>query len=530
MDQVRIRRAILSVSDKSGLIDLARGLVRHHIEILSTGGTYRTLIKAGIPVVEVSRYTGLAEMLDGRVKTLHPKIHGGILFRRDVPEHAETMEKHGIVPIDLVVVNLYPFERTVANPDVSLEDAIEQIDIGGPSMVRSAAKNHSHVAIVTDPSQYAEVLASLEAGAGSLPTPLLQRLAVSAFERTAAYDRSIRDYLASKLGSDSGEDPDLPPRLSLDYQRAHVLRYGENPHQKAAFYIDPTYTPATVGRARQIHGKELSYNNLLDLDSALAIVREFSRPAAVVIKHNNPCGAAVADRLVDAFSKAYAGDPLSAFGSVIGLNQSVDEETAMALTEPDRFVEAVIAPAFTARAVEILTTRPSWKASVRLLEVGDVRAAEAVRRRRMIQRPMEGGLLCQSPDVSDSEERRLVTTTGLDEEARRDLEFAWVLVKHVRSNAIVLAKDESLVGVGAGQMSRVDAVQIAVAKAGDRSKGSVLASDAFFPFRDNVDAAAGAGVRAIIQPGGSKRDQESIAACNEHSMAMLFTGRRHFKH
>lgn len=533
MDRAPMRRALVSVSDKSGLVEFARALARCGVEILSTGGTHRALADAGIPVVEISAYTGFPEMLDGRVKTLHPKVHGGILQRRDVPEHVRAASEHGIPPIDMVVVNLYPFEETVARPGVDLEEAIEQIDIGGPSMIRSAAKNHSHVAAVTDPRQYARVAAELESGGGTLSAALLRELALAAFERTASYDRAIADYLARRLGASSRtDDPDLPERLSLEYDRAAVLRYGENPHQKGAFYVARGGPASGLASARQIHGKDLSYNNLLDLDSALAIVREFNRPGAVVIKHNNPCGAAVADRLADAFAKAYAGDPLSAFGSVLGFNRPVDEATALALSAPDRFVEAIVAPSFEPAAKEALTTRPAWKANVRLLEVGDLEAQEEVRRRGMVMRHIEGGLLRQSADLGENGwgERRVVTRRAPTEKELRDLEFAWILVKHVRSNAIVLVENEATVGVGAGQMSRVDAVAIAAKKAGERAQGAVLASDAFFPFRDNVDLAAAAGVSAVVQPGGSKRDQDSIQACDEHGIAMLFTGKRHFKH
>jgi phosphoribosylaminoimidazolecarboxamide formyltransferase/IMP cyclohydrolase len=529
MERITIRRALISVSDKTGIVDFARKLAGHGVELLSTGGTYRAIHDANLPVTEVADYTQFPEMMDGRVKTLHPKVHGGLLYRRDLPAHESAAREHGIKPIDMVVVNLYPFEATVAQPGATRAEAIENIDIGGPSMIRSAAKNHAAVAVVTDPAQYAEVASELEAHAGSLPASLLERLAVAAFARTADYDRAIHRYLS---GSGADEDPDFPAKISLHFDRAEVLRYGENPHQKGAFYVDATYRPASLARARQRHGKELSYNNLLDLDSALAIVREFRRPAVSIIKHNNPCGAAVADRLVDAYSRAHAGDPQSAFGGIVGVNIAVDEETAIALTEPDLFFEAVIAPAFSEEAVRILTTRPSWKNSVRLLEVGDVHAFDEDRQRGMLSRPIEGGLLRQSADLGASgwEDRQVVTRRAPTESELRDLSFAWTMVKHVRSNAIVIAKNESLIGVGAGQMSRVDAVQIACKKAGDRVQDSTLASDAFFPFRDNVDTAASSGVTAIVQPGGSKRDQESIDACDEFGIAMLLTGRRHFKH
>lgn len=527
----KIRQALLSVSDKSGLVELAKVLARHQVKLLSTGGTYRALTEAGLPVTEISAYTGFPEMLDGRVKTLHPKVHGGLLHRRDLPEHVQTIAEHGIEPIDLVVVNLYPFEATIAKGNVTRDEAIEQIDIGGPSMIRSAAKNHSHVAVLTDPSQYADFARALDEGAGTVPQSLLRRLAVAAFERTGRYDQAIYEYL-SQAESGSSSDTDLPDRIHVSYQRKAVLRYGENPHQKAAFYLDPTYPAPCVGKAVVRHGKELSYNNLLDLDSALAIVRELTEPGCAVIKHNNPCGAAVATTLAKAFANAYASDPLSAFGSVLGLNRPVDKETALVISEPGRFVEAIIAPAFDAEAFEILTTRPSWKASVRLLEVGDLGSGEAARQRLMVNRPLEGGLLRQAPDLGADgfADRKVVTKRAPTAAELADLAFAWTMVKHVRSNAIVVAKGGATLGVGAGQMSRVDSVNISIEKAGERAQGAVLASDAFFPFRDNIDAAAKAGIAAIVQPGGSKRDQESIDACDEHGIAMIFTGMRHFKH
>ncbi|WP_419193021.1 bifunctional phosphoribosylaminoimidazolecarboxamide formyltransferase/IMP cyclohydrolase [Kolteria novifilia] len=524
-----MRRALLSVSDKSGLVELAQGLRRHQVELLSTGGTYRTLSEAGIEVKEISEHTGFPEILDGRVKTLHPKVHGGLLFRRESSAHVDAAREHDIDPIDLVVVNLYPFEQTVARKGVSFEAAIEQIDIGGPSMIRSAAKNHAHVAVLTDPSQYAEFLEELDRHGGKVPDKLLARLAHAAFLRTSRYDHAIEQYLAGHAGE---AQEDLPLTMSMTYGQSATLRYGENPHQRAALYIDPDCLYATAVGAEQIHGKELSYNNLLDLDSALSIVREFRDPAAVVIKHNNPCGAAIADSLANAFAKAYEGDPVSAFGSIIGLNRPVDQATAEAMTEPDRFVEAIIAPSFEADAVDVLTTRPTWKKSVRLLQAGDLTANEDQRQKSMRLRPLEGGMLRQSADVGPSgfEQRKLVTETAPSDDQLKDLEFAWTMVKHVRSNAIVLVKDQALVGVGAGQMSRVDSVRIAIEKAGNRAVGSSLGSDAFFPFRDNIDLAAKAGIAAIVQPGGSKRDLDSIQACDEHGIAMLMTGVRHFLH
>jgi phosphoribosylaminoimidazolecarboxamide formyltransferase/IMP cyclohydrolase len=535
MGLVAIRRALLSVSDKTGLVDLGLGLARYRVELLASGGTFLTLRNAGVAVAEISDYTGFPELLDGRVKTLHPKVHAGILCRRDNPAHVDALSAHGVVPIDLVVVNLYPFEQTVARGDVSDADAVEEIDIGGPALLRAAAKNHAHVAVLSDPAQYADFLAVLEKHGGNVTAEVRRRLAAAAFGRTAQYDRAIYDFFRREsrvAGDEADRDPDFPDEVSLTYRLTTPLRYGENPHQKAALYVDTGWTSASVVTAKQRHGKQLSYNNLLDLDSALAIVREFSRPAVVVIKHNNPCGAATADRLADAFLHAWAGDPVSAFGSVLGLNRPLDRDTALGLCEPGRFVEAIIAPAFDDDAFEILTTRPSWKANVRLLDVGDLTVGAEQRRRMMQMRPLEGGCLRQSPDADGCglDDANVVTATKPTGEQLRDLSFAWVISKHVKSNAIVLAKNEAVIGVGAGQMSRIDATRIAIEKAGARVQDSALASDAFFPFRDNVDLAARAGVKAIVQPGGSKRDNESIDACNEHRIAMLFTGRRHFKH
>lgn len=554
MSQVKIRRALLSVSDKRGLADLARRLSALKIELVSTGGTHRALVAEGLKVTEVSALTGSPEILDGRVKTLHPNVHGGILFRRDLKDHVATVEERKIAPIDMVVVNLYPFEETVARPGIALEDAIEQIDIGGPSMIRSAAKNASHVAVVTDPDQYAEVLAALEEGKGSLGSDLLRRLGVSAFARTADYDRAIHAYLSQRTAGpekvvpqEKQENDSAPQTLSVSYPLHMTLRYGENPHQKAAFYRDPEYQGPSIAGARQIHGKELSYNNILDADAALAAVLAFEKPSVVVVKHNNPCGAASSDQLVDAFSSAWEGDPQSAFGSVIALNREIDEKTAELMSEPGRFVEAIIAPSFCKQAVEILTTRPSWKKNVRLLEVGalqadtgstsESRSGPRSSSNSTLQQPFDfrsvaGGALWQSADrgLGGFDDWRVVTKRAPTEQELRDLSFSWSIVTFVKSNAIVVARDESTVGIGAGQMSRVDAVEIACRKAGDRAQKAVLASDAFFPFDDNVKAAAKAGITAIIQPGGSLRDQDSIDACDEHNIAMLFTGKRHFRH
>lgn len=533
-----IHRALISVSDKTGLLDLARGLAEFHVELISTGGTRKTLTDAGLSVRDVADVTGFPEMLDGRVKTLHPRIHGGILALRDNPGHLQTLHEHGILPIDLVVCNLYPFEAAASRPGATHEEIIENIDIGGPSMVRSAAKNYGDVAIVTNADQYTPILDEMRQHNGALSLETRERLAAAAFARTAAYDRAISAYFAGRMRSHAergNEEESFPASLDLRLERRQSLRYGENPHQRAAFYVEPNAPAATVARAEVLHGKELSYNNLLDLDSALNLVREFAEPAAVVIKHNNPCGAAIASTLAEAFRKAYEGDPLSAFGGILGFNREIDEATAQEISEPNRFVECIIAPGFSDAAFTILTTRPTWKKSVRLLKTGPlgnggpgVSPLVSGRDYRRIQ----GGLLVQDRDwgSNDFGQLKVVAKRVPSEEEMRDLRFTWLVCKHVKSNAIVLGKDGMVVGVGAGQMSRVDSVHLAVRKAAQRSKGAVLASDAFFPFRDNVDEAARAGVTAIIQPGGSVRDTDSIQACDEFGLAMVFTGIRHFRH
>ena len=518
------RRALISVSDKQGLLEFARGLVALDFEIVSTGGTRRFLLESGLPVTDISEYTGFPEMLDGRVKTLHPKVHGGLLGRPHLPADAQAMQAHGILPFALVAVNLYPFEATVARPDCPFHDAIENIDIGGPSMIRSAAKNHELVAIVTSPAQYAPVLEAFRAG--ELPLTLRRQLAAAAYETTARYDRAIANWFQGTLHPDEA----FPRTFSPVFERVgEQLRYGENPQQAAAFYTEVRPAAGTLATTRQLHGKELSYNNLLDLDAALQLVREFDQPAAVVLKHNNPCGAAVATTLATAFDRAYAGDPVSAFGSILGFNRPVDLETALLLCVPDRFVEAIVAPAYTPEALEALTTRPKWKANVRLMECPGLLHD---RPRAWDYRRVSGGLLVQqADDVPDPEaEWKVVTERAPTDAERHDLRFAWRVCKHVKSNAIVFAREGMVTGVGAGQMSRVDSVQIASRKSEGRCVGGVVASDAFFPFRDGLVDAVRAGVRAAIQPGGSKNDPDVIAACNELGVAMIFTGRRHFKH
>ncbi|GAB4128151.1 MAG: bifunctional phosphoribosylaminoimidazolecarboxamide formyltransferase/IMP cyclohydrolase [Thermogutta sp.] len=524
MPNPKIRRALVSVSNKLGLAPFARGLADAGVEVFSTGGTRAFLEQEGIPVRDVAGYTGFPEMMDGRIKTLHPKVFGGILCRHDHAEDMQAIETHGILSFELVVVNLYPFQATVARPDCTESEAIEKIDIGGPSLVRAAAKNHAFVTIATDPGQYAEILAQVQ-DQGSTTLEFRRRLAAAAFAHTAEYDRAIAAWFAQKTRE---ADEELPARIDLTAERLAALRYGENPHQKAGVYVFPGYSGPSVVTAHQLHGKELSYNNLLDLDSALEIARFFASPAAVVIKHNNPCGAAAAGTLAEAAKKALAGDPVSAYGSILGFNRPVDVDTAEVLCGEGLFIEAVVAPAYDAAAIAILTERPKWRKNVRLLEVGNIEG----RHEEWTYRVLSGGLLLQQSDTrpDDEGEWRVVTQSAPTNDLMDDLRFAWSMVRFVKSNAIVLAKNGMLVGVGAGQMSRVDSTEIAIQKAADRAEGSVLASDAFFPFPDSVERAADAGIRAIIQPGGSIRDQDVIDACNRRGVPMIFTGRRHFKH
>ncbi len=521
------RRALVSVSDKTGLVPFVNGLVELGFEIVSTGGTRRTLQEQGVQVIDISEYTGFPEIMNGRVKTLHPKVHGAILGRPDLTEDQSAMQEHGILPFELVVCNLYPFEETIAREGVTIPEAIEQIDIGGPSMIRSSAKNHAYVAVVTRPDQFDPVLDALKAG--PLAEETRRELAAAAFEMTARYDRAIANYMASVTATRNDADSAFPATLTLNYQRRTQLRYGENPHQQAAFYVEPSSEVATLAAAEQLHGKELSYNNLLDLDAALELVREFTAPAAVVLKHNNPCGAAIGETPAEAFEAAYAGDPVSAFGSIIGFNRPVDLATAELMCDPGKFVEAIIAPAYDDDAFEALTTRPKWKANVRLMRCP---ALADTRAETLAIRTVGGGVLVQSRDDQPEAvaEWKVVTDRTPSDEERTTLEFAWKVCKHVKSNAIVFAKNGAVVGVGAGQMSRLDSAFIAAHKSDGRAAGGVVASDAFFPFRDGVDEAAKAGITAVIQPGGSRRDDEVIAACNEHGMAMILTGRRHFRH
>ncbi|MEA2451340.1 MAG: phosphoribosylaminoimidazolecarboxamide formyltransferase / cyclohydrolase [Actinomycetota bacterium] len=503
------KRALLSVSDKSGIVDLARGLVDLGFEIVSSGGTSSALAEAGVPVMKVSDVTGAPEILGGRVKTLHPKIHGGILADRRKEEHVRELAEQQITAIDLVVCNLYPFERTVAHPSVDEDDAVEQIDIGGPAMVRAAAKNFHSVAVVVNPHSYDMVLDELQQN-GEISVELRRQLALEAFRHTASYDSAIANYIA-------GQDVS-PDNLVLSSDKVMDLRYGENPHQDAAFYR-AAGVASGIAAAKQLHGKELSYNNILDTDAAWGLVQELDGIAAVIIKHSNPCGAALGTSLHDAYTKALDCDRTSAFGGIVALNQPCDTDTAKAISEI--FTEVIIAPAFDEAALEILT----GKKNVRILQGSD-------RKSRSINiRSVAGGLLVQSSDPPDElENLKVVTKAEPTEEQMRDMRFAWVVAKHVKSNAIVLVKDEIAVGVGAGQMNRKESTELAARRAGDRAVGTVCASDAFFPFRDGLDAAVAAGAVAVIQPGGSVRDDEVIAAADEHGIPMLFTGRRHFRH
>jgi phosphoribosylaminoimidazolecarboxamide formyltransferase/IMP cyclohydrolase len=528
---VPIRRALLSVSDKRGLPELARSLTSAGVELLASGGTRTALAALGLEVTEVADYTGQPEVLGGRVKTLHPKIHAGILARRDLSEDLTTLQAQGFPLIDLVVVNLYPFEATIARPDATLEDAIENIDIGGPTLIRAAAKNHEHVAVLTDPDQYETLTSSLRERGGTTPEER-RRLALAAFQRTAAYDRAVSAYLAPRFLDDTPIPGPFPDDLRLHFTLRSRLRYGENPHQWAAFYVEPTTGGPNLATATVRHGKELSYNNLLDLDSALRLIRQFAEPAACILKHNNPCGAATAEDAAAAFERAYEGDPVSAFGGIVALNRPVDRATAERMCVPGRFLEAILAPGFDEEALEWLTTKPTWRNSVRLIDLAASIGPDDPAAPGFDVRRIEGGLLVQDWDrlEADPAAGGVPTRRAPTEAERRDLAFAWRVCAAVKSNAIVLAKEGQVVGVGAGQMSRLDSVKIAVEKAGPRAKGSVLASDAFFPFRDGPDAAAAAGVTAIIQPGGSRRDDETIKACDEHDVAMILTGRRHFRH
>ena len=519
---VPVRRALLSVSDKTGLVELAQALARRSVEILSTGGTARLLATHGIAVTQVSSYTGFPEIMDGRVKTLHPKIHGGLLGRRGVDERV--MAEHGIAPIDLLVVNLYPFSQSIARADCSLAEAIENIDIGGPAMVRAAAKNHAAVAVAVDPADYPLILAELTKEDGATTLATRAHLAAKAFAHTAHYDTLVAHYL---LARHPGTADEFPALLPLVFERVQSLRYGENPHQRAAFYRDPASSGATIANARVLQGKELSFNNIADADAAIECVRQFAESSCVIVKHANPCGAASAATLLGAYEHAYRTDPTSAYGGIIALNRELDAATAAAILAR-QFVEVLAAPGIAPAARALLAAKPN----IRVLELGDLRARPDGARE---YKSVSGGLLAQTPDrgTLSLQDLKIVTRRRPDAEELDDLLFAWRVCKFVKSNAIVFARARATIGVGAGQMSRVHATRIAAIKASEQHldmAGAVLASDAFLPFRDALDSAAEYGIRAVIQPGGSVRDADVIAAADEQGIAMVFTGMRHFRH
>ncbi|EGR3111571.1 bifunctional phosphoribosylaminoimidazolecarboxamide formyltransferase/inosine monophosphate cyclohydrolase [Vibrio parahaemolyticus] len=524
-----IRRALISVSDKTGIVEFAQALVERGVDILSTGGTARLLAEQGIAVTEVSDYTGFPEMMDGRVKTLHPKVHGGVLGRRGQDD--DVMAKHGINPIDMVVVNLYPFAETVAKDGCTLADAVENIDIGGPTMVRSAAKNHKDVTIVVNASDYDRVIAEMDANDKSLTLETRFDLAIAAFEHTAAYDGMIANYFGTMVPSygenkEGDEESKFPRTFNQQFEKKQDMRYGENSHQAAAFYVEANPQEASVSTAHQIQGKALSYNNIADTDAALECVKEFNEPACVIVKHANPCGVALGKDILEAYNRAYQTDPTSAFGGIIAFNQELDAETASAIVER-QFVEVIIAPSVSAEAIEVVAA----KKNVRLLECGKW----STKTTGFDVKRVNGGLLVQDRDqgMVSLDDLKVVSKRQPTEEELKDALFCWKVAKYVKSNAIVYAKGDMTIGVGAGQMSRVYSAKIAGIKAADEGlevAGSVMASDAFFPFRDGIDAAAEAGIKCVIQPGGSMRDDEVIAAADEHGMAMIFTGMRHFRH
>ena len=524
-DPVPVKTALISVSDKTNVVAFAQGLSAAGVQLLSTGGTFRLLREAGIAVTEVSEYTGFPEMMDGRVKTLHPKIHGGILGRRGQDE--AIMAEHGIRGIDMVVVNLYPFEQTVARPDCSLAEAIENIDIGGPTMVRAAAKNHASVAVVVNAERYDDILREMQANDGALTPATRFDLAVAAFEHTAAYDGAIANYLGRKLPGPGSEADAFPRTWNLQFHKAQVMRYGENPHQRSAFYVEAKAEEASIATASQLQGKALSYNNIADTDAALECVKQFEAPACVIVKHANPCGVAVAPTIMDAYERAFATDPESAFGGIIAFNRELDDQTTRAIVDR-QFVEVIIAPSVSEKAVAIAAE----KKNVRLLACGRWRQQAGP---GWDYKRVNGGLLVQDRDqaITTRQALKVVTRRAPSDEEINDLLFAWQVAKFVKSNAIVYARDLRTIGIGAGQMSRVNSARIAAIKAehaGLQVAGSVMASDAFFPFRDGLDNAGERGIRAVIQPGGSIRDEEVIEAANAHDIAMVFTGIRHFRH
>ena len=516
---IRIRRALLSVSDKRGLVELAGGLVRHRVQLISTGGTFAALQEAGLPVTYISEVTGFPEILDGRVKTLHPAIHGGILARRDEPKHLAQLAEAGIAPIDLVVVNLYPFAATVAKPGVTMAEAIENIDIGGPSMIRSAAKNHADVVVLVDPEIYPTLLVEMDAHDGQVSREFARDRATEAFAHTAAYDTAIHHYLAGAQGDR------FPAALDLRFEKVQDLRYGENPHQQAAFYREPGFRGFGLPGAEQLQGKELSFNNIGDANAAMELAASFAPPALVAVKHANPCGVGIGEDLSAAFDRAYASDPVSIFGGIIAANRELDGATAAKLAE--LFLEVIIAPSYSPEARVVLEV----KKNLRLLRLDFPTPGEQLPAGPELRR-VAGGLLIQDLDRADYRPADLVVKTKQAPSPAElaDLALAWKVVKYVKSNAIVLWRDGGTVGVGAGQMNRVGAARIAIAQAGERARGSVLASDAFFPMPDTVEEAAKAGVTAIIQPGGSIKDAESVAAADRAGLAMVFTGIRHFRH
>jgi phosphoribosylaminoimidazolecarboxamide formyltransferase/IMP cyclohydrolase len=521
-EPVKITRALLSVSDKQGIAEFARALAGLDVELLSTGGTYKLLKDAGIAVTEISEFTGFPEMMDGRVKTLHPKVHGGILARRGIDD--AVMQAHDIPPIDMVVVNLYPFTATIAREDCTLPLAIENIDIGGPTMLRAAAKNHSWVSVIVDPARYGTIINEMKNNAGCISAATRFDLAVATFEHTAAYDDHIANYLGRIT---AGQHNEYPRTFNSQYQLKQLLRYGENPHQTAAFYVNPDNTTASVSTAVQLQGKELSFNNIADTDAALECVKNFAEPACVIVKHANPCGVATGNSLLEAYDKAYRTDPTSAFGGIIAFNGELDEATAKAIVER-QFAEVIIAPTVSAGAKQAIAA----KQNLRLLSCGQWQGPTPF---GIDYKKVVGGLLVQTLDNGriTAADLKVVSRRQPSEQELQDLLFAWKVVKYVKSNAIVYCKGGQTIGIGAGQMSRVYSAKIAGIKAADEGlvvAGSVMASDAFFPFRDGIDAAAEAGITAVIHPGGSMRDEEAIAAADEHNIAMVFTSMRHFRH
>ncbi len=530
------RRALLSVSDKEGIVEFARALTDLGFELVSTGGTASKLADAGIPVVPITDVTGFPEMLDGRVKTLHPAVHGALLAERAKPEHMAVIAEHGIRPIDLVCVNLYPFAQTVAQPNVDLALAIENIDIGGPAMIRSAAKNHASVIVVVNPADYVGIITEMGSSDRTVSVSTRQRLAAKAYAHTAKYDAFISQWLANRFATDGDEALRFPAEIALGFEKRQECRYGENPHQPAAFYVSPGVTEPCVANARQIHGKELSFNNIYDLNGALETAKEFSeedRPTAVIVKHTNPCGVAIGTDLADAFRKARLADPISAFGGILAVTRTLDVATAEEITAKNTFFEAIVAPGYEPEAIPILTERKKWGANLRLLEVGSLRgwrdkaAATGMDYKRVV-----GGVLVQAPDhlILTAADLKVVTDRQPTTAELEELLFAWKVVRHVKSNAIVFTKDRQVVGVGAGQMNRVRSVKLAVEQAGEQARDAVMASDAFFPFPDGPEAAAESGITAIIQPGGSVKDAETIEVANRFKIAMVFTGVRHFLH